>query len=75
MKDSDSENLETQSWLDFAKESRYIVKIEFDKLINGSIEVGNWLNYMMNHSRIVWSEDHITDYCILRTDYKKKWNT
>ncbi|HET8803391.1 MAG TPA: four helix bundle protein [Aequorivita sp.] len=47
--DSDSENLETQSWLEFAEASGYIEKTEFDKLINESIEVGKLLNYMMNH--------------------------
>lgn len=47
--DSDSENLETQSWLEFAKASGYIDKTEFDKLINESIEVGKLLNYMMKH--------------------------
>jgi four helix bundle protein len=47
--DSDSENLETQSWLEFAQAAGYINKLEFDKLINESIEVGKLLNYMMNH--------------------------
>lgn len=46
---SDSENLETQSWLEFAEASGYIEKTEFDKLINESIEIGKLLNYMMNH--------------------------
>ena len=49
LSDSDSENLETQSWLEFAEASGYIEKTEFDKLINESIEVGKLLNYMMNH--------------------------
>lgn len=47
--DSDSENLETQSWLEFALACGYINKTEFDKLINESIEVGKLLNYMMNN--------------------------
>lgn len=49
LSDSDSENLETQSWLEFAEASGYIEKTEFDKLINESIEIGKLLNYMMNH--------------------------
>lgn len=47
--DSDSENLETQSWLEFAQASGYIDKTEFDKLINESYEVGKLLSYMINH--------------------------
>lgn len=47
--DSDSENCETQCWLEFAHASGYIDKVEFDRLINESIEIGRLLNYMMNH--------------------------
>lgn len=49
LSDSDSENLETQTWLAFAEACAYITKEELDVLINKSKEVGKLLNYMMNN--------------------------
>ncbi|TRO65649.1 four helix bundle protein [Christiangramia sabulilitoris] len=49
LSDSDSENAETQSWLHFASECRYISKSEFENLIIKSEEVGKLLNYMINN--------------------------
>ncbi len=47
--DSDSENLETQSWIAFAEACGYISKKEKLELINKSEEVGKLLNFMMNN--------------------------
>ncbi len=47
--DSDSENSETQSWLEFALACEYIKKDEFNFLTEKSMEVGKLLNYMMNN--------------------------
>ena len=47
--DADSENLETQTWLQFALSCEYITKIEHNELLIKSEEVGKLLNYMMNH--------------------------
>lgn len=47
--DSDSENFETQSWLQFGEACGYIEKWEFEQLINKSEEIGRLLNYMINN--------------------------
>ena len=47
--DSDAENSETQTWLEFSFACNYISKEEFDKLTDKSLEVGKLLNYMMNN--------------------------
>jgi four helix bundle protein len=47
--DSDAENSETQTWLEFALACGYICKEDFDKLTEKSLEVGKLLNYMMNN--------------------------
>jgi len=47
--DSDSENFETQSWLQFGEACGYIEKREFEQLINKSEEIGRLLNYMINN--------------------------
>ena len=39
--DSDSENFETQCWLEFASACGYIENTVFERLINESIEVSN----------------------------------
>ena len=49
MTDSDAENSETQSWLEYSYACEYIKKEEFDFLTEKSIEVGKLLNYMMNN--------------------------
>ena len=47
--DSDGENSETASWLDFALACRYIDDKIHGKLFNECIEIGKLLNYMMNY--------------------------
>jgi len=47
--DSDSENLETQAWLEFAEACKYINKEQLKELSNKSEEVGKLLNYMMHN--------------------------
>ncbi|PQJ72301.1 four helix bundle protein [Polaribacter butkevichii] len=48
--DADSENSETQLWLDFALACDYISEEKKIVLQNKSEEVGKLLNYMMNNS-------------------------
>ena len=47
--DADSENAETQVWLEFAKACEYIINEEFADLHNKSMEVGKLLNLMIEH--------------------------
>ncbi|MFC7357698.1 four helix bundle protein [Jejudonia soesokkakensis] len=47
--DSDSENLETQTWIEFAEACEYITEEQKIELINKSEEVGRLLNYMINN--------------------------
>jgi len=47
--DSDAENSETQSWLEYSLECEYINQETFDNLTLKSLEVGKLLNYMMNN--------------------------
>lgn len=47
--DSDAENAETQTWLDFAFACEYIDKETKEVLITRSLEVGKLLNYMINN--------------------------
>ena len=47
--DSDSENSETQVWLQFAKECNQITKDQENTLTKKSLEVGKLLNYMINN--------------------------
>ncbi len=49
LSDSDSENTETQVWLDFSLAFRYINKDVHAELIELSEEVGKLLSYMMNN--------------------------
>ena len=49
LSDADSENTETQVWLQFAIACCYITKEEYDELFQASIEVGKLLNYMIYH--------------------------
>lgn len=45
--DADSEQYETQHWLDIAFENEYIEKVEKDKLIQKCQSIGKMLNSMM----------------------------
>ena len=48
--DSDAENSETQSWLEYTLACDYINQETFDSLTSKSIEVGKLLNYMINNT-------------------------
>jgi four helix bundle protein len=47
--DSDMENAETQTWLEFALACKYIIQNEHDELINLSEEVGRLLSHMIHN--------------------------
>lgn len=49
LSDSDTENGETQTWLDFALACGYISNEQFEKLNNKAEEVAKLLVYMMNN--------------------------
>ncbi|MBT8317181.1 MAG: four helix bundle protein [Lutibacter sp.] len=48
LSDSDSENSETQVWIDFSFSCNYINSEQQQKLSTKSIEVGKLINYMIN---------------------------
>jgi four helix bundle protein len=45
--DSDAENSETQSWLEYSLACEYINQETFEGLTSKSLEVGKLLNYMI----------------------------
>ena len=45
--DSDSENSETQVWLEFALSCNYISDSVFNELLSESLEIGKLINYMI----------------------------
>lgn len=45
--DSDSENSETQVWLEFAFACKYISETVFQELTSEGIEIGKLINYMI----------------------------
>lgn len=47
--DSDGENSETASWLDFARACKYLEDDTHQKFLSECKEIGKLLNYMMNH--------------------------
>lgn len=47
--DSDAENSETQTWLEFAFECGYISSEVIEELNDKSLEVGKLINYMINN--------------------------
>ena len=47
--DSDAENSETQTWLEFALACKYINQELFNDMFNDSEEVGKLINYMINN--------------------------
>ena len=49
LSDSDSENTETQVWLDFALSCKYLSRDLYDQNITISDEVGKLLQYMMQN--------------------------
>ncbi|HLP65848.1 four helix bundle protein [Flavobacterium sp.] len=49
LSDSDSENAETQSWLEYALACNYLTNEVFNELTNKSLEVGKLINFMINN--------------------------
>lgn len=49
LSDSDSENTETQIWLEFSLAHKYISIDLYNELLEETEEVGKLLNYMMNN--------------------------
>lgn len=47
--DSDAENSETNVWLQFCLQCKYINKETFDNLNDRNIEIGKLINYMINN--------------------------
>lgn len=47
--DSDAENSETNTWLQFSLECQYISKETFDRLNIKNLEVGRLIDYMINN--------------------------
>lgn len=47
--DSDSENAETQVWLEYSLACTYISEETFNELTNKSLEIGKLINYMINN--------------------------
>ncbi|MGI9552303.1 MAG: four helix bundle protein [Aurantibacter sp.] len=47
--DSDGENLETQSWLEFSLKCNYIDEETYKRLLSQSEEVGKLIFYMINN--------------------------
>jgi four helix bundle protein len=47
--DSDAENSETNVWLDFSLQCKYINQETFEILNNKSKEIGKLINYMINN--------------------------
>ena len=51
LSDSDSENAETQVWLEFSAASKYISTEKKIELMNKCNEVGKLINYMINNPK------------------------
>lgn len=49
--DSDAENSETSTWLEFSLKCKYIDIETFEKLNSKSIEIGKLVNYMINNPK------------------------
>lgn len=54
--DSDAENSETQTWLEFALHCNYIDRNSFEDFKRDSEEVGKLINYMINNPSKFGSE-------------------
>lgn len=50
LSDAEMENSETQTWLEFANECKYISDETFEDLFNQTEEIAKLLNYMISHS-------------------------
>jgi four helix bundle protein len=49
MNDVETENLETEVWLDFSKDCGYLEIFEYNDLINLNTEVGKLVSYMIKN--------------------------
>jgi len=47
--DSDGENFETQTWLEFSKECKYIETEEFAKLYEETVQIAKLIHYMIHN--------------------------
>ena len=47
--DSDGENLETQSWLEFSKACNYINSEKFKELFEQTVQIAKLIHYMINN--------------------------
>lgn len=47
--DSDGENLETQTWLEFAKECKYIDSEKFEALFEQTVQIAKLIHYMIRN--------------------------
>jgi len=50
LSDAETENSETEVWLDFSKDCNYITASEYDELIFLNTEVGKLIWFMINNS-------------------------
>ena len=49
LNDSETENAETEVWLDFSKDCGYITLTEFEELFSLNTEVGKLISYMISN--------------------------
>ncbi len=49
LNDSETENAETQVWLDFSKDCKYITLEDYEKLSSLNTEIGKLIWYMINN--------------------------
>ena len=64
--DSDAENSETQTWLEFAFACKYINENTFKELTEKNKEVGKLINYMLLNPAKFGVK---TEYCTLNTEH------
>jgi four helix bundle protein len=49
LNDAETENAETEVWLNFTKDFNFISLVEFEELVSENMEVGKLLYTMINH--------------------------
>jgi four helix bundle protein len=49
LSDSDGENLETQAWLEFSRECKYIEQEKFESLFEKTVQIAKLIYYMINN--------------------------
>jgi four helix bundle protein len=59
--DADSEQLETQHWIDVAEESEYITNFQKEQLISDCEQIGKMLQSMINKSGMFCNPDKISN--------------